>query len=137
MSAGWVFCAAGTKAFLNGVRHRKAKCRTNAEQRSASIKTVDVAGTANWDTRNASLGTFTIVAKQDGRNKFRPVTRAKRLHAALAARCYVKLLRYVPFGGGEAMSQGVKRVCRVGVVASLLIVAVPWSGRDGTGQKWE
>jgi len=29
------------------------------------------------------------------------------------------------------MSRGMKRVCRVGVVASLLIVAVPWSGRDG------
>ena len=29
------------------------------------------------------------------------------------------------------MSRGMKRVCRVGAVACLLIVAVPWSGRDG------
>jgi len=62
---------------------------------------------------------------------------AKRLRAARAARGYLKLLRCVFSGGAEAMSRGMKRVCRVGVVASLLIVAVPGRGWDGAWAQGE
>ena len=89
----------------------------NAEQRSAYTKPLDVAGTADWDTRNASLGLSRLSQNKTGGINSGRSHGAKRLHAAWTARCYLKLLGCVLFGGGEAMSRGMKRVCRVGVVA--------------------
>lgn len=62
-------------------------------------------------------------------NSGRP--RAKNLPAAPVGPPLPKTVKMRALCGGEAMSQGIERACRVGVVASLLIVTVAWSGLDG------
>src|SRR5712691_10135462 len=60
-----------------------------------------------------------------------PVTRREKPACGTGNPLLPKTVKMRALCRGEAMSRGMKRVCRVGVVASLLIVAVPWSGRDG------